>query len=107
MEGNSLNEHNREQHIGLSTLSGLKHDQKYGSSVIREHLLTFGLDCQGRGDDKVGKLIQEGLGKRYMDRPLRTGTGYMKIFMFHANTYHRASLEEEAFNNQVDKMMLS
>ena len=59
----------------MSTLSGLKHDQKYGSSVIHQHLLTFGLDCQGLGEDKIGILIQEGLGKMCMNGSLRTQTG--------------------------------
>ena len=55
----------------MSTLSGLKHDQKYGSSVIHQQLLTFGLDCQGL-EDKTGILIQEGLGKMHMNGSLRS-----------------------------------
>jgi len=63
----------------MPTLSELKHDQKYGASVIHQHLLTFGLDCQGLGEDKIGILIQEGLGKRYMNGSRRTQTGCKDI----------------------------
>lgn len=63
----------------MPTLSGLKHDQKYGSSVIHQHLLTYGLDCQVLEEDKIGILIQEGLGKRYMNGSRRTQTGCKDI----------------------------
>lgn len=60
MEGNS-SKRNLEP-VQLSTLSGLKRDQKCGSVVIHGHLLTFGLDGQGLREDKIGRLTQ-GLGK--------------------------------------------
>lgn len=73
MEGNSPNEHSVEQHIWLFTLSGLKHDQKYWSTMIRGHLLTFGLDGGELRKDKIRTLIQEGE-RGYVDGPLRMGT---------------------------------
>lgn len=80
--------------------------QKYGSAVIHKHLLTFGLDGQELRKDKMGKLIQEGLGKEVCDGPLRMGTQCRDIFVL--CTYSpKPSSEKAAFSNQVDKMAVS
>lgn len=67
VEENSLNKYNLEQYICLSTSSGLKLDPKYGFAVIH------GFNGQGLGRDKIGRLIQDGLGKEICGWPSQNG----------------------------------